>query len=344
MTQLDEAEQIYRGTNGPKQVPVVEDKFSHQANNELTDLENESEMKSQIQTEMDDQDESDQQKNNLNEFDQSQIKEKLDKMGNSSKIDQLIKSSFAERNQQKTRIQEEKDEEQDERLNQEQIEIEFEKATEETINKTMKLNEQNEQQFLASMKPISLLLKKAKDVDVTDPVKKESTWKDPFPNVVGEFKGGKYVIDHETSTIETKVNETLNDKEKDVNYGNPEASHAKLEEKKKQTYFVPTIKYKNEENATIIETTAQAVAQAPVLTNKTNPVMLNEKKRLHFNFGSETEQYEASLETKIRQIGGYHDLPSSAAEILAAEKMTKKEKQLKKENLKSESKITPHEQ
>lgn len=38
-------------------------------------------------------------------------------------------------------IQEEKDEEQDERLNQEQIEIEFEKATEETINKTMKLNE-----------------------------------------------------------------------------------------------------------------------------------------------------------------------------------------------------------
>jgi len=68
-------------------VPVVEDKFSHQANNELTDLENESEMKSQIQTEMDDQDESDQQKNNLNEFDQTQIKEKLDKMGNSSKID-----------------------------------------------------------------------------------------------------------------------------------------------------------------------------------------------------------------------------------------------------------------
>lgn len=54
MTQLDEAEQIYRGTNGPKQVPVVEDKFSHQANNELTDLENESEMKSKIQTEMDD--------------------------------------------------------------------------------------------------------------------------------------------------------------------------------------------------------------------------------------------------------------------------------------------------
>lgn len=72
--------------------------------------------------------------------------------------------------------------------------------------------------------------------------------------------------------------------------------------------------------------------------------MLNEKKRLHFNFGSETEQYEASLETKIRQSGEYHDLPSSAAEILAAEKMTKKEKQLKKENLNSESKITPHEQ
>jgi len=46
MTQLDEAEQIYKGTNGPKQVPVVEDKFSNQARNELSDLESESEMKS----------------------------------------------------------------------------------------------------------------------------------------------------------------------------------------------------------------------------------------------------------------------------------------------------------
>lgn len=94
MTQLDEAEQIYRGTNGPKQVPVVEDKFSKQANNELTDLENESEMKSQIQTEMDEQDESDQERKGLDDFDKSQIKEKLPKLANSTNADQLIKSSF----------------------------------------------------------------------------------------------------------------------------------------------------------------------------------------------------------------------------------------------------------
>ena len=50
---------------------MVEDKFSNQANSELTDLENESEMKSQIQTEMDDQDESDSEKKQLNEFDKS---------------------------------------------------------------------------------------------------------------------------------------------------------------------------------------------------------------------------------------------------------------------------------
>ena len=204
----------------------------------------------------------------------------------------------------------------------------------------MKLNEQNEQQFLASMKPISLLLKKNKDVEgeATDPVtaeKKEATWKEPYPNVVGEFKGGKYVIDHETSTIKTEVNEKLNDKDgksNNVNYGNPEASHAKLEEKKNKTYFAPNIKYKTEENATVIETTAQAVAQSKVLTNesKTNPVMLNE--RLHFNFGSTTEQYEASLESRIRQKGGFQDLPSNPAEIMAAEKMAKHEKQMKKEN------------
>ena len=62
-------------------------------------------------------------------------------------------------------VKEEKEEELDERLNQEQIEIEFEKATEETIRKTMKMNEENEQQFLASMKPISLLLKKDSDAE-----------------------------------------------------------------------------------------------------------------------------------------------------------------------------------
>lgn len=92
-------------------MPVVEDKFSHQADNELTDLENESEMKSQIQTEMDDQDESDQEKKNLSEFDQSQIKDKLNKFGNTTKVDQLIKSSFAERKQQNTMVQDEKEEE-----------------------------------------------------------------------------------------------------------------------------------------------------------------------------------------------------------------------------------------
>lgn len=46
---------------------------------------------------MDEQDESDAEKKNLNDFDKSQMKEKLSKMGNSTKVDQLIKSSFAER-------------------------------------------------------------------------------------------------------------------------------------------------------------------------------------------------------------------------------------------------------
>ena len=114
----------------------------------------------------------------------------------------------------------------------------------------MKLNEQNEQQFLASMKPISLLLKKDSDADnkeVSD--RKEPSWKDPYPNVVGEMRNGKYVIPNETSTIETKVNENLS---KDgehgdgLNYGNPDASHAKLEAKKNKTFFAPNIKYKTE--------------------------------------------------------------------------------------------------
>jgi hypothetical protein len=53
---------------------------------------------------MDDQDESDQEKKNLSEFDQSQIKDKLNKFGNTTKVDQLIKSSFAERKQQNTMV------------------------------------------------------------------------------------------------------------------------------------------------------------------------------------------------------------------------------------------------
>lgn len=98
----------------------------------------------------------------------------------------------------------------------------------------MKLNEQNEQQFLASMKPISLLLKKDSDVDNKEvSERKEPSWKDPYPNVVGEMRNGNYVIPNETSTIETKVNENLNKGESNgLNYGNPDASHAKLEVKK----------------------------------------------------------------------------------------------------------------
>ena len=47
------------------------------------------------------------------------------------------------------------------RLNQEEVEIEFEKQTEEAIDQTMKQNEMNEKNFLASMKPISVLLNKS---------------------------------------------------------------------------------------------------------------------------------------------------------------------------------------
>ena len=53
MTELEEAQKIYNDSNGPKDVPVFDDKFKAQALNQLTELENESEIKSKIQTEMD---------------------------------------------------------------------------------------------------------------------------------------------------------------------------------------------------------------------------------------------------------------------------------------------------
>ena len=69
--------------------------------------------------------------------------------------------------------------------------------------------------------------------------------------------------------------------------------------------------------------------------------MLNE--RLHFNFGSETDRYEAGLEKKIRDKGGFQDLPTTPAEIFAAEERAKKEKELKKDIKKDISTITPKE-
>lgn len=131
----------------------------------------------------------------------------------------------------------------------------------------MKLNEQNERQFLASMKPISLLLKEHKDDDpkndAKDEVKntreyKEPTWKNPYPNVEGYSRGGQYVIPNETSTIETKIIDTPKAGNDSLNFGNNEASHAKLEEKKNKTFYAPNIKYKTEQNATTIETTAMS--------------------------------------------------------------------------------------
>jgi hypothetical protein len=79
--------------------------------------------------------------------------------------------------------------------------------------------------------------------------------------------------------------------------------------------------------------------------------MLNE--RLHFNFGSETEQYEASLESRIRSKGAFHYLPATTAEIFAAAEKAKREKDvektkeqlMKKDNdVKKGSEISPIEQ
>lgn len=85
--------------------------------------------------------------------------------------------------------------------------------------------------------------------------------------------------------------------------------------------------------------TAESAAQVKQESNKTKPVMLNE--RLHFNFGSETDRYEAGLEKKIRNKGGFQDLPSTPAEIFAAEEKAKREKELKKDIKKDSSTITP---
>jgi hypothetical protein len=102
--------------------------------------------------------------------------------------------------------------------------------------------------------------------------------------------------------IRSKVEATLKDTDyKGINYGNPEASHAKLEEEKNHTYFPPSPKKEIDYKALAREAAAAATPQNLSQANKTNPVMLNE--RLNFNFGSETTNYEASLEAKIRAKG-----------------------------------------
>lgn len=110
------------------------------------------------------------------------------------------------------------------------------------------------------MKPISLLLKKDQDVAAgdVDHNNKEPTWNDPYPNVVGEFKNGKYVIPNETTTVETKVNENLGKDSENgksgIIYGNKDASHSKLDNK------TQIINYKTNENSTTVEVKAQSAA------------------------------------------------------------------------------------
>lgn len=144
--------------------------------------------------------------------------------------------------------------------------------------------------------------------------------------------------------IDSKVEANLKDTDyKGINYGNSEASHAKLEEEKNKTYFPPSPKTEIDYKAL-----AREAAEAKNLSqgNKTNPVMLNE--RLNFNFGSETANYEASLESRIRSKGAaksdFQDLPSTPAEIFAAEQKAKKEELKKKDNVKTGSNLDPKEQ
>jgi hypothetical protein len=111
------------------------------------------------------------------------------------------------------------------------------------------------------MKPISLLLKRDQDVATGDVDHKEPTWNDPYPNVVGEFKNGKYIIPNETTTVETKVNENLGKDSENgksgIIYGNKDASHSKLDNK---TQIINYKTNENNENATTVEVTVQSAA------------------------------------------------------------------------------------
>jgi hypothetical protein len=108
------------------------------------------------------------------------------------------------------------------------------------------------------------------------------------------------VITNETSTIETKFTENKEEKS-DVNFGNPEASHAKLEEKKNKTFFPPTpIKYRTEQNATTIETTAIAAVQVKAHSKDIESKVENSLKGTGYtdiNYGN-PEAYHAKLEVK----------------------------------------------
>jgi len=96
-------------------VPVFDDKFKAQALNQLTELENESEIKSKIQTEMDHQDETDQEKNVLSDFDSNEMRRKLtmngkelnpsDELNNNTYMNELIKTSFEERSNQNSMVE-----------------------------------------------------------------------------------------------------------------------------------------------------------------------------------------------------------------------------------------------